>query len=248
MSRPLGTAIICCTLFLLAGLFAGCQRPVGDDFQANAVTSESDTQSAARAAPDQVAMPECRGKVHLVYLKDLADKRVPGRPSNQFVDTSFLESEARRYRERYGIDVRVRRPMPLTLAEFDAERGQFQDDHILYRLTEQFSAEIADPDAVVIAVMNPDMYPNNIPQWRYVFSMRREKDGLAVIATYRMFDSPGERGDERFAHRVRVMLAKDVGRLLCGFELSEDPQSVMYGKVLGPSDLDQMSDDLRTGR
>ena len=43
--------------------------------------------------------------------------------------------------------------------------------------------------------------------------------------------------------RLQKMVTKDIGILYFGLPQSDDPKSVLYKDVLGPMDLDRMSED-----
>jgi hypothetical protein len=53
--------------------------------------------------------------------------------------------------------------------------------------------------------------------------------------------SDGPLGDRM--RRLQKMVTKSIGLMYFGLPLSDDPGSVMYRNVLGPRDLDQMSED-----
>lgn len=236
------------TFLLVVATTHGCKRPVGDNPSAKAVAAEADDLGAPQVPTQRISMPECDGTLHFVLVQDPDRSQTSGRPIAQYFDHAYLGRLAEAYRQGYGIDAQVEPPLPLVASDFDKKRGQYQDERILDRLAERYAGIVADPDAVLIAIMNPDMYAKSIPDWRYAFSMRRSNQGLALVSTFRMVAHPRDGGAARFGHRIRTMVAKDVGRLLCGFRLSDDPDSVMFGDVMGPSDLDGMSEDLRTGR
>jgi hypothetical protein len=49
-------------------------------------------------------------------------------------------------------------------------------------------------------------------------------------------------GEELLRSRLRKMVLKNIGIMYYGLPVSRDPRSVLYGNVLGPDDLDYMSE------
>ena len=62
---------------------------------------------------------------------------------------------------------------------------------------------------------------------------------LAVVSTAHLDD--GLLGNK--TQRLQKMVTKDIGILYFGLPQSDDPKSVLYKDVLGPIDLDRMSED-----
>jgi hypothetical protein len=55
---------------------------------------------------------------------------------------------------------------------------------------------------------------------------------------------PDEPGFEAAAtERLRKMVTKDIGMLYYGMPLNGNPKSVLYGRILGIQELDQVSED-----
>jgi predicted Zn-dependent protease len=79
--------------------------------------------------------------------------------------------------------------------------------------------------------------------WRYAFAYRRAP-GYALVSTARMdealYGNPSN--EELLKARLNKMVAKTIGQIHYHLPLSEDPRSAMYGRVLGPQDLDRMTD------
>ena len=98
----------------------------------------------------------------------------------------------------------------------------------------------ADPQGVVIGFTAEDLRIEARPDWGWAFGWR---DGsLAVLSSSRMqprLPVPG--GLE--ATRLRKMTTKYIGVLYFGLSESGDPRSVLYGRILGVSDLDAMGED-----
>jgi hypothetical protein len=50
-------------------------------------------------------------------------------------------------------------------------------------------------------------------------------------------------GEAMQMQRLRKMITKNLGILYYGLGSSQDPGSVMYGQIMGPDDLDAVSED-----
>jgi hypothetical protein len=90
---------------------------------------------------------------------------------------------------------------------------------------------------VVIALVDRDMYIAD-STWNYAYGLR-DKGHLAVVSTAHLDD--GLLGNT--TQRLQKMVTKDIGILYFGLPQSDDPKSVLYKNVLGPVDLDRMSED-----
>ena len=97
----------------------------------------------------------------------------------------------------------------------------------------------ADPEAVIIGLTDVDMYIES-EDWRYAYGLR-SMGTLAVVSSARM-DALGA-GDARQLQRLRKMVTKNLGILYYGLAPSTDPRSVLYRDILGPQDLDRVSED-----
>jgi archaemetzincin len=104
----------------------------------------------------------------------------------------------------------------------------------------------SDPNAVLIGLTPLDLY-NSTSHFRYLFGIKGNVDDpKAVVSSFRM--APEFYGDapdqELFYSRFRKLLTKYVGLLYYGLPPSEEPTSPMFDSILGPSDLDAMTEPL----
>jgi predicted Zn-dependent protease len=142
------------------------------------------------------------------------------------------------YREKYDLAIEITASIPLPADAFDYQRSQIGAEGLLAALA---ASDVAaeDPDAVIIGLTRVDMYIE-WSTWRYAYALRSE-GSHAVVSTAR-FDA--FRADEaKQMQRLRKMVTKNLGFLYYGLGTSEDPGSVMYGQILGPDDLDAVSED-----
>ena len=166
-------------------------------------------------------------KVHLVPLGQLTTVR--------------LHALADQYRTQLGLDVEVAPPVPLEPSAFDPSRGQFVAESLMVLMRHGAPQLAADPSAVLIGVTQQDMYIAR-QRWRYAFSYRA--GNAAVVSTARMRPFlAGLLGKQPLLQsRFKKMVTKNVGVLVYRLPMSRDPSSVMYDRVLGPDDLDVMTE------
>ena len=155
----------------------------------------------------------------------------------------FPADEARalidHYEQRYGLRVELADPIALPADAFDRERGQIMAEALVEALRTTTIAG-ADPRAVLIGLTDEDLFFAGRPEWRYTFGVR-SAGTLAVVSSSRMATLGSSA--ELEGSRLRKMVTKDLGLLYYGLPLSDDPRSVLYSNVLGPDDLDRMSED-----
>ena len=142
------------------------------------------------------------------------------------------------YREKYDLTIKITTPIALPPDAFDYERSQLGAEALLRAIA---SSDLAarDPDAVIIGLTKVDMYIE-WSDWRYAYALRSEGTH-AVISTARF--NAGRADEARQMQRLRKMTTKNLGFLYYGLGRSDDPGSVMYGQILGPDDLDAVSED-----
>ena len=157
--------------------------------------------------------------------------------------TSTLHALADYYKKKYGLGIELASPMLLPATAIDSSRGQLISDAVI----ETLQANYPQPPTerlTVIGLVETDMYIPGV-NWRYAISYRKA-DRYAVVSTARL-----DRGclgivpvsHERVTSRLRKMVTKNVGILYFRLPLSDDPRSVLYGKIGGSQEFDRMSED-----
>jgi predicted Zn-dependent protease len=159
------------------------------------------------------------------------------------VSVGVVQRVAQSCATRWSIPIDVRAPVQIDPAIVDPRRRQVVAERALLWLESRFARQ--SPDRVVVGVLADDLYSAD-RSWRFAFSIRKRRPGapgLAVMSTARMTEEfYGHRPDEALlADRFGKMLAKNVGVLLFGLPLNDDPNSVMYKNVLSLDDLDRMT-------
>ena len=119
---------------------------------------------------------------------------------------------------------------------YDTARRQVVAERVLDAVSATYR-QAADRRSVVIALVDRDMYIAD-STWQFAYGLR-SKGHLAVVSTAHLDD--GLLGDK--TQRLRKMVTKDIGIIYFGLPQSDDPRSVLYKDVLGPKDLDRMSED-----
>lgn len=168
-----------------------------------------------------------RGRVFLVPLGD-------------FPAYKLLELTAY-YRSKYGLTVRTLPPVPLDASAFNSERQQFAAERLVELMRRGLPEQAADPDAILIGLTGKDIYIERY-DWQFSFSYR-EDGRFAVVSEARMYLGPPRRARDNAEARLRKMVTKNIGLMHYGLRPSDDPRSVLYGRVGGISELDRMSED-----
>jgi predicted Zn-dependent protease len=150
-----------------------------------------------------------------------------------------VEALVAHYRAKYDLTIEIVAPIPIPPDALDTERDQLGADRLLEAIRASDVA-LADPEAVIIGLTDRDMYIEDLT-WRYAYAARSNNAQHAVISTAR-FDAY-RAGEAMQMLRLRKMITKNLGFLYFGLGSSQDPGSVMYGQIMGPDDLDAVSED-----
>ena len=158
---------------------------------------------------------------------------------------SELQLLADYYRSKYGLDIEVKPNLRVTSTQYDSNRQQFIAEGLAALMRYTYPALDQAGKAVLIGVIGDDMYIKKM-NWRYAFSYRRDEDRVAVVSSARMnygFLSLWQANKETQQSRLRKMITKNIGVLYYNLPMSDNPKSVMYGKVGGPQELHRMGED-----
>jgi predicted Zn-dependent protease len=180
--------------------------------------------SAGPASPIAVPIPPVGRNVYLAPFGDFPRAKA--------------EALVAHYRDRFDLTVEVMPSIPLPAGAFDAGRNQV----IAERLNEALAASgtgVAEPEAVIIGLTDLDMYIERLT-WDYAYGLR-SKGSVAVVSTARLNDIFADEAKQM--ERLQKIVTKDLGILYYGLSPSDDPRSVLYRDILGPLDLDRVSED-----
>jgi predicted Zn-dependent protease len=147
------------------------------------------------------------------------------------------------YKEHYGLELKTLPSMAIDDSVLDPSRDQIVAERVIDAIQNRYS-EARDPENVLIGLTAKDMYIQQRPDWAWAFSYRGN-GRLAVISNARM--TPSNYGlppnQPLLETRERKFVTKNIGILYYGKSPSEDPKSVLYGKVGGLDDLDGMGEE-----
>jgi predicted Zn-dependent protease len=176
---------------------------------------------------------------------DGIERRVCIAPLGQ-VSPSLVKHLVDYYQDEYGLEITILTPSAIPPEFVNYDREQVDTGRLMALLGDLFPQAIEDPNAVLIALTHVDVYIEGV-NWRYAFAANRGYDNAtAVISSARMDPTIYHEGkdDELFYARVRKMFTKYLGLLYYGLDASDDKRSPMFNNILGPSDLDRMTEPL----
>ena len=139
-----------------------------------------------------------------------------------------VEKLAEYYQQKFHIHITVLPAVPLSESSYSLPRQQYAAEDVIADLRQGEPALARDPDAVLIALTDEDIYRKLESDDRFTYSYHAEYR-LGVVSTHRM--DPGFWGDPpseaiRLAN-TKQMLTKYVGYMYFHVPLSYDPTSVM---------------------
>jgi predicted Zn-dependent protease len=149
-----------------------------------------------------------------------------------------VHSTAEYFREALGLDVVVAPEVDPSPTAYDSDRQQFVAERFLAQLSGLRQLLLHDSSATVIGITGLDIYAAEISRWQFVFSYR---GASSAIVSYARMDPRnfGKRADEDLLQsRLRKMVAKDIGILAYGLQMTRDPKSLMSNSILGLDELD----------
>jgi predicted Zn-dependent protease len=174
-------------------------------------------------SPIPVPSPPVARNVYLVPMGDFPREKA--------------EALVTHYREKFGLTIEITASMPLPDDAFDYQRDQIGAERLLEAIATSDLA-VDDPDAVIIGLTGVDMYIESMT-WRYAYGLRSV--GTHAVASTGRLDYRAD--DAKQMQRLRKIITKDLGILYYGLMPSTDPRSVLYQGILGPDDLDGVSED-----
>ena len=154
-----------------------------------------------------------------------------------------IENLAEYYRKRYGIDIMTLPKLELPKAVKSDERKQLIAEELITLIKNVKPELVHDPKAFVIGLTNEDMFIQQ-RDWQYAYSWRHDAK-YAVISSNRMNEGSLFRAasDELTQIRLRKMVTKNIGLLYFHLPQSDNPRSVLYGRVDSLKDLDKMGEE-----
>jgi predicted Zn-dependent protease len=163
-------------------------------------------------------------------------------PLGDFPDAT-AESLADYYRKRFKIEVKTLPKIELPDTVKNVQRNQLVAEKLVTLLKEARPELVHAPEALVIGLTHDDIYIEH-RDWQYAYSWRQE--GKYAVASSSRMNEAGllkEISDEQAGVRFRKVITKNIGLLYYHLPQSDDPRSVLYGRVESVRDLDKMSED-----
>ena len=150
------------------------------------------------------------------------------------------------YQDQFGLNVTVLKPAAIPADFEDPKRQQVAADRLIGYMGSLFPDAHNDPQAVLIGLTPIDIY-DETSHFRYVFGVKQTpSDPKAIVSSSRMdplfYGEPNDK--DLFFTRTRKIVSKYVGFLYYQLPTSTDPSSAMYYRILGPNDLDLMTQPL----
>lgn len=150
------------------------------------------------------------------------------------------------YEAEYGLNVGVLTPqaVPTSLAGNDDEQIDAED--LIGYMEGRFPDEASDPDVTLIGLTPLDIYDKSSDFYFIFGSKGSPAESRAVISTFRMDPRTfGGFGDDKLLfERAQKMVTRYIGVLYYGLPTVTDPASPMTDRIMGLSDLDNITDRL----
>ena len=182
--------------------------------------------------PDSLPVEDLHGRGKIIFI-----------PTDDF-PISKLEALSHFYHSSYGLDIAIASPLTLPSTAYNRDRKQFIAQEILGEAEKHYGSWFSQSTRVPIVFTEQDIYIEKV-NWGYAFGLRR--DGAAVVSSARMdygFLSLWTASEETQDSRLRKMVTKNIGLLHYHLSLSNNCRSAMYNNIMGPRELDLMSDYL----
>ena len=182
--------------------------------------------------PDSLHVEDLHGTGKIIFI-----------PTDEF-PISKLESLSHFYYSHYGLTIPIESPLTLPSTAYNQNRQQFIAQEILGEAKKHYGSLYSQSTLIPMVFTKQDMYIEDV-NWGYAFGLRRK--GTAVVSTARMdygFLSLWTANEEIQDSRLRKMVTKNIGLLHYHLPLSDNCRSAVYNNIMGPRELDFMSDYL----
>ncbi|MEX1195434.1 MAG: LppX_LprAFG lipoprotein [Dehalococcoidia bacterium] len=191
---------------------------------------------AAQTELDPVSVDSCEGEGRRICLVPIGN-----------VSADLVVRLVEYYLTEYGLEIDVLTPIAAPDFALNAERNQIDAALLLEdSVRAQWPTEYLNPDAVIIGITPIDMYNSN-SHFRYVFGIKHDYSfPKGIVSMFRMtpefYAQPAD-PDLTF-ERTRKLVDKYIGLLYYGHPTTSNPASPMFDNILGPNDLDRMTERL----
>ena len=176
----------------------------------------------------------------------------PQQSSNQLyfvgvgdIHPDLIKDLAAHFRQTLGLAIQELPAVSFDPVTVDTGRSQVVAEELVAAIRRRHPAVAQDAQARIIGVTGDDMFLRKMAgSWSFGFSLRSDDAHIAVVSYARM--DPAALGlspdPDMLRSRLTKMVAKNIGVLYYGLPLSNDPRSVLYGKIGGTDELDVMTE------
>jgi predicted Zn-dependent protease len=151
---------------------------------------------------------------------------------------AVLTELAKQTKQKYGLNVEIKPNLSTNFSTtYDVQTGKHIAEEIIEELKRAYPSSSSQEHTIYIAFLPQDMYiKRENSRFAYVYS----EDRYAAIsdARLRMFADDGME-----KARLRKLLNRVIGAQYYKLPFSENKGSVLFKVLLGPDDLDRMSED-----
>ncbi len=153
-------------------------------------------------------------------------------------NVSVLRELADYYNRKYGLQIEIKANLQTDFSHtYDVQRGQHVAEEFIATLKREYPESELGEQTIYIGFEPQDMYIKG-NSWRYAYSY--SEGPYAVVSDERLgifASEPTQRA------RLIKIVTRNIGVLYYHLPPSDDPRSVRYSGLLGPDDLDRMSEN-----
>ncbi len=159
------------------------------------------------------------------------------------ISNKYLINLADYYQNIFKLKIGMTAPLYPYRELINPDRKQLEAYLVTQRIREKFLGKLGKKSSILIGITHVDMYIAK-KNWRFAFAYRYG-DNIAVVSSARTQINP--MGELAFIENVhpglRKMVTKTIGLLYYQKPINTNPKSVMYFKILGLRDLDNMDEE-----
>jgi predicted Zn-dependent protease len=147
------------------------------------------------------------------------------------------------YQNKFGLAIETLEKLEPEDKALDQNRKQYIAEELIALMQRGHSKLANDPSSILIGIIEKDMYIRQY-NWRFSFGFR-QNGRFAVVSAARMDPvNLGQPSNINLLHeRLRKMITKNLGILYYRLPQNNNPDSVLYGRILGIDELDAAGED-----
>ena len=154
---------------------------------------------------------------------------------------SKVEELVEYYQNKYNLKVKTVPPLKIEQSAMDPQRGQLIAEEAIEMMKWGYPRLSGDPRPIMIGLTDVDMFIRE-RTWQFTFSWRVECR-FAVVSNARMNLYASSVSPEKLSSRLRKMVTKNIGIMYYDLYETDNPRSVLYGRIGGIEELDFMGED-----